>query len=313
MQQRAGRSRLLATSEGRHPGAFRPFDWLLLVTTVLVWGGSFFFIAVGLDHFEPGVVTFGRVAFGAGALWVLPAARKVRIEPRDRGRVALLGICWMAIPLTMFPLAEQWIDSSVAGMLNASVPIWTVLLAIVLLRRLPRQTVAVGLLIGLVGVIVLSWPSLHGADASAPGVILSILATMSYGFATNLAVPLQQRYGAIPVLARAQLVALPLVVPYAVVGVPSSSFALGSFGAVLALGALGTGLAFVTATTLMGRVGAMRGSVFTYLMPAVAIALGLAFRNEALAATSAAGVLIVLAGAFLVTRAEQAPPAVIGD
>src|SRR5262249_38847009 len=158
--------------------------------------------------------------------------------------------------------------------LNAAVPIWTALLAIFLLRRRPRRTVTLGLAIGLVGVIVLSWPSVESADASALGVALVVLATMSYGIATNLVVPLQQRYGAIPVLARAQLVALVLVTPYAVVGALDSSFGAASLAAVIVLGALGTGFAFVTATTLIGRVGATRGSIVTYLIPAVAVTLG---------------------------------------
>ena len=120
----------------------------------------------------------------------------------------------------MYSLAEQWIDSSLAGMLTAAVPIWTALVATILLRRLPGRTLAVGLLVGFGGVLVLSWPSVRNADASALGVLLVILATASYGVAGNLAVPLQQRYGALPVLARAQLVALVLVLPYAVVGMP---------------------------------------------------------------------------------------------
>jgi drug/metabolite transporter (DMT)-like permease len=300
--------RLLGTSEGSQTGAFAAFDWLLLATAALVWGSSFFFIAVGLDSFEPGVVTFGRIAFGALALWSLPAARRTSVEHADRGRVALLGVCWMAFPLTMYSVAEQWIDSSLAGMLTAAVPIWTALIAAALLRRPPGRLLLVGLLVGFAGVLVLSWPSVRDADASALGVLLVVLATVSYGVASNVAVPLQQRYGAIPVLARAQLVAIVLVLPYAVVGTPGSSFALESLAAVVALGALGTGLAFVAGATLMGRVGATRGSILTYLMPVVAIALGVAFRSDVFDAYEAVGVVLVLVGATFASRAEHPEP-----
>lgn len=300
--------RLIGTSEGSQTGPFAAFDWALLATAALIWGSSFFFIAVGLDSFEPGVVTFGRIAFGALALWSVPAARRTTIERADRGRVALLGVCWMAFPLTMYSVAEQWIDSSLAGMLTAAVPIWTVLIAAALLRRPPGRMLLVGLLVGFAGVIVLSWPSVRGADASALGVLLVVLATVSYGVASNVAVPLQQRYGAIPVLARAQLVAIVLVAPYAVVGLPASTFALDSFAAVVALGALGTGLAFVAGATLMGRVGATRGSILTYLMPVVAIVLGVAFRDDAFSAYEALGVVLVLVGATFASRAEHPEP-----
>lgn len=304
----SARKRLLVTSEGSQAGAFQPFDWVLLMTAAGIWGSSFFFIAVGLDHFEPGIITFGRVAFGAAALWCMPAARRARIDVGDRKRVALLGVCWMAFPLSMYSFAEQWIDSSLAGMLTAATPIWTALVARVLLRRAPGRSLVVGLLVAFVGVAVLSWPSVRDADASALGVLMVILATVSYGVASNVAVPLQQRYGALPVLARAQLVALVLLLPTAVIGVPDSNFAVGSFAAVLALGVLGTGLAFVAGATLMGRVGATRGTLITYVAPLFSITLGVAFRDEILDGYGGVGVVLVLLGAFLASRAESGQP-----
>lgn len=311
----AARSRrLVTTSVGSETGAFRAYDWMLLSTCALVWGSSFFFISVGLDHFSPGLVTFGRIAFGAMALWSLPATRRVAIDAADRGRVALVGLFWMALPLTLYSVAEQWIDSSVAGMITAATPIWTAIVAAMLLRTTPGRVLRLGLLVGLVGVVALSWPSLRGADASVAGVILVVLATASYGIASNLAVPLQQRYGGLAVLARAQLVALVLTAPYAAIGFGDSSFGVGSFAAVLALGVLGTGVAFVAGATLMGRVGATRGTVLTYLMPVVSIALGVSFLDERFGAYEGIGVVLVLLGAFLASRAEHPrAPVPVGD
>lgn len=309
-----GSRRLLTTSAGTESGAFEGYDWALLATCALVWGSSFFFISVGLDHFSPGVVTFGRIAFGAMALWSLPATRRIKIDAVDRGRVALVGVFWMALPLTLYSVAEQWIDSSVAGMITAATPIWTALVAAMLLRTMPGRVLRAGLVVGLLGVAVLSWPSVRGADASVAGVVLVVLATASYGIASNLAVPLQQRYGGLPVLARAQLVALVLTAPYAVIGIGDSGFGVGSFSALLALGVLGTGVAFVAGATLMGRVGATRGSVLTYLMPVVSITLGVSFLDERFAAYEGIGVALVLVGAFLASRAEHRESAVpVGD
>jgi len=307
-RSQAPERRVFSTNEGSQQGAFGALDWLLLATAASIWGSSFFFIAVGLDNFAPGVITFGRIVFGAVALWSLPAARNVRIDPSDRGRIALLAVCWMAFPLSMISVAEQWIDSSLAGMLNGAMPIFTALVATAMMRRVPGRILTAGLLVGFAGVLVLSWPSVRDADASALGVLLVLLATLSYGVAGNVAVPLQQRYGAIPVLARGQLIALVLVLPGFAVGLPSSSFDAGSLAAVVALGALGTGLAFVAGATLMGRVGATRGSVITYLMPVVSITLGVAFRDEIFDWYGAAGVVLVLTGAYLASRARAPVP-----
>jgi drug/metabolite transporter (DMT)-like permease len=213
----------------------------------------------------------------------------------------------------MYSFAEQWIDSSLAGMVTAATPIWTALMASALLGRAPSRRVLTALGVGLAGVIVLSWPSASDADASLLGVVMVLLATVSYGVASNVAVPLQQRYGAIPVLARAQLVALVLLVPAAAVGAPDSSFDAGSLAAVIALGVLGTGLAFVAGATLMGRVGATRGTFITYVAPLVSIALGVAFRDEVFDAYGAIGVVLVLAGAFLASRADTPAAAVPTD
>lgn len=301
----SGDRRLLQTNEGTQPEAFHALDWALVATCAGIWGSSFLLIAIGLDHFEPGLVTFGRILFGAVALWLLPAARRSRIDRADLPRVALVGVCWMAFPLTMYSVAEQWIDSSLAGMLTAATPIWTALVATALIGRAPRGTLVAGLLVGFVGVVVLSWPSARGADASAIGVLLVVLATASYGIAGNVTVPLQQRYGSLPVLVRAQAVALVLTIPYAIAGVDGSSFDIGSLAAVVALGALGTGVAFVAAATLVGRVGATRGMVLTYLAPVVAIVLGVVFRDEVFDAYGAVGIALVLCGAYLASRAQR--------
>ncbi len=108
-------------------------------------------------------------------------------------------------------------------------------------------------------------------------------------------------------LLRAQLVALILVAPVGLAGVPGSSPAWSSMLAVAALGAFGTGLAFVAFTTLAGRVGATRGAVTIYFVPVVAVALGVLLRDESIAALSAAGAVLVVLGAYLTSRVERRP------
>jgi drug/metabolite transporter (DMT)-like permease len=83
------RARVLTTAEGTNRDAFTPLDWGLLSTAGGIWGASFFFIAIGLDHFEPGIVTWGRILFGAVALWSIPITRRVSIDRRDRAAEVL--------------------------------------------------------------------------------------------------------------------------------------------------------------------------------------------------------------------------------
>ena len=287
-------------------------DWSLLATAALIWGSSFLFIAEGLEVFDPGLVTFLRIAFGTAVLSAVPAARTP--VPREHfGRLLLLAITWMAVPFMCFSLAEQWIASSLAGMLNGAMPILTAIVATALLGRLPGRRQIFGVAVGFAGVVAVSVPALDGGDAGSwAGVGLVLLAVSCYAVAANIAVPLQQAHGALPVLWRTQLLALVISAPLGVVGVPGSSFAWSSAFAVVALGVFGTGLAFVAATTLFGRVGATRGSVAVYFVPVVAIVAGAVFRNEEIAALSIVGALLVLIGAALASRAET-PAAAIGD
>jgi drug/metabolite transporter (DMT)-like permease len=294
---------LIETVHGIRREAFGPQEWGLLAAIAAMWGASFLFIEIGLEHFGPGLVAFGRVAVGAITLSLLPRSRGP-VDRADLPRVALLGFVWMAAPLLLFPIGQQWIDSSLAGMINGAVPVFAAVTAAILLRRPPARRQLLGIAIGFVGVVCVLWPATRGAEATVLGAGLVLLAVAFYGVAVNIAVPLQQRYGALPVLFRAQLVALVLLAPAALVSLPSSDFAWSSALVVMALGFFGTGWAFVAMTTLVGRVGATRGSVAIYFLPVVAIALGVVFRDETVAAISLIGTGLVLAGAYLTSRRE---------
>jgi drug/metabolite transporter (DMT)-like permease len=296
--------RLLETGRGSRPGSFGPAEWALLVSVALIWGSSFLFIDIGLETLEPGVIAVARVALGVAALALVPAARRP-IGRDDRLRVAFLGIIWSGLPLILFPVAQQWIDSSVAGMLNGAVPLAGAAWAVVLLRRPLPRVHALGLLVGFLGVLAISWPQLAGSRATMLGASLVVLAVLCYGLAVNLAVPLQQRHGALPVLLRAQLAALVVLLPFGLWGLRGSSFAWPPVLAMLPLGILGTGLAFVLMTTLVGRVGGPRGAVATYFIPVVAIVLGVLVLDEQVAPSAVAGTALVVTGAWLTSRPER--------
>jgi drug/metabolite transporter (DMT)-like permease len=294
---------LISTAQGTHQQAFGTVEWGLLAFIAGVWGSSFLLIAIGIDAFAPGVVTFLRILFGMLGLAFVPAAR-TPIEREDWPRIWLVGFTWMALPLSLFPIAELYVDSSVAGMINGSVPLFAAVIAAVLLHTWPGRLQAVGLLVGFAGVVAISIPSLSGADSSPLGVALLLVAVVFYGLSANLAVPLQQKYGGLPVMWRVQLCALAMTTPYGLASIPASEFSWASLGAVAVLGYLGTGWAFVAMTNLMGRAGATRGSVAVYVTPVVAIFLGVTFRDETVAVLALAGMVLVLLGAWLTSRAE---------
>jgi drug/metabolite transporter (DMT)-like permease len=298
------RPRLISTTHGSRPQAFGPVEWGLLVVAALIWGSSFLWIEYGLESFRPPVVTTARVALGVLALAAVPAARRTTIDRADWPRVVVLAVTWMSIPLLLFPVAQRWIDSSLAGMLNGAVPLTTAFVTVVLLRSLPGRIQLAGLVVGFGGVVCIAWPSVKDADSTAIGVALVICAVFLYGIGANVAVPLQQRYGALPVLFRALLVALAIVAPFGLVALPSSHWSATSAAAMLPLGLLGTGWAYVAFATLSGRAGATRGAVAIYFTPVVAIVLGVVVRDEHVAAAALVGTVLVMAGAWLTSRGE---------
>ena len=275
-------------------------DWLLLLGPGLIWGASFLFIAEGLESVAPNGLTFTRILVGFFVLGLVPSARRP-IAREDRGKVALLGLLWLALPLSMFPYAEQRVSSALTGMLNGANPLLVAIVAAAFSRRLPGREVLVGLAVGLVGTVLVAWPSLRLGGSSLDGVLLILVGVSCYGFALNLARPLQQRSGALPVIWRAQAWGLLLTAPLGVPELLRAHWRPGPLLAVLALGALGTGVAYVLLAVAAGRVGATRAAATTFLIPGVALV-----RGEHVAGLSIVGGVVCVAGAWLMRRAQLA-------
>lgn len=287
--------------------AFAPLDWGLLAAVALMWGASFLLIDVGLDGLHPASIAWLRVLFGAATIACIPAARG-GVRRADRFPIALLGIVWMTVPFLLFPFAQQWIDSSLAGMINGAAPLFTAALAALWYARAPRGWQLAGLMIGFLGVLTIYFPSIDGARGTALGAGMVLLAAFLYGIAFNLAEPLENRNGALPVIWRAQLVALVLLSPPGLFGLAQSAPDWSNMLAMVALGALSTGVGFVAFVTLVGRVGAARGSVTIYFIPVIAIILGVAFRGDSVAPAAMFGTALVLLGAWLTSRRQSARP-----
>jgi drug/metabolite transporter (DMT)-like permease len=281
-----------------------PVDWAMLALPGVIWGASFYFIAVGLEAFEPGLIAPLRIIFGFLTLLAIPSSR-VRIPRADLGRVALLGVVWLALPLSLFSFAEQHVSSSVTGMLNGATPLFVATVATVIARRPPPHRQILGLLVGFAGIVLIALPTLGEGSSSAFGVALVFLALGCYGLSLNIAAPMQRRHGALPVVLHSQAVAIVLTAPFGIASIGESSFAWHSALAVLALGGLGTGVAYALAARNAGRLGSTRASVTTYLIPGVSLLLGLVLRDEKVAALAVAGSAIALVGAYLTNRAPR--------
>jgi drug/metabolite transporter (DMT)-like permease len=275
-------------------------DFSLILIPGLIWGSSFLFIAEGLRSVGPMGVTLVRVAVGFAALACFRGAWKP-IERKDWAAVGWLAVTLMAFPLAMFPFAEQRISSALAGMLNGISPLTTTIIAASLARRWPAQGILVGLAVGLVGAVLMAIPDL-GSPSSAIGVVMVTVACISYGFATNIARPLQIKYGALPVIWRAQAVALLILLPLGFRDVVNADWQLVPALSLLALGALGTGVAHVVFATAAGRLGAARASASAFLVPPVSLLLGVLVRGEHVAMLAVAGGALCVAGAWLMRR-----------
>jgi drug/metabolite transporter (DMT)-like permease len=298
------RSSLPATASGTNVYAYAPVDWGLLAAIALIWGSSFLFIEIGLRAFEPGVIALARLALGVATLALFSRARR-GIQREDWSRVAFLGVIWMAIPLLLFPIAQQWINSSVTGMINGAMPIFTVAWATYLLRRLPGWRQLVGIALGFAGIVLVFVPELQAGTDEVVGALIAVLAIAFYGLAANLSVPLTQKYGSLPVVFRAQVVALLVVAPIGIAQVPTSTWSWESAAAMLPVGILGTGVAFALMAMLAGRVGGPRASIAIYFLPLVAIILGVLVLGETVAPIALAGVGLIMSGAWIASRKES--------
>ena len=292
------------TNVGSRPAAYGPAEWGLTGVVGLIWGSAFLWIAIGVDALSPGVVALARVVLGAAALATFTRARRT-IDRDDWGRLAAVALFGNAAPALLFAVAETELDSAVAGMLTSVAPLMSLAVASIMLRRLPGAFQAVGITLGFGGIVLMTLPSLGGADAAPTGVALVLLAVLGYGISGNLLVPLQQRYGGPAVTLWALIGSSVLLLPFGIAGWGDSEFTAASMLAVLILGVLGTGIARSLSATLAGRVGAARMSTTTYLIPVTAIVLGVVFRDETVSWIALLGVLVVLSGAFLATRAEK--------
>ncbi|MFJ8675103.1 DMT family transporter [Streptomyces sp. NPDC093589] len=288
------------------PGRRRTFGWpIRFAALCLVWGFSFLFIKVGTEGFAPLQVTLGRVAFGALVLLTMLAIKRERLprSARTWGHLTVAAFFLNALPFSLFAYAELTIPSTLAGICNATSPLWGMALSVVALSedRPTRRRVA-GLGLGFMGVLTVlgAWQGFADTDLAGTGMALG--ASLSYAigwiYVRRSLAGAQHSHlsmsGAQLLLATAQLA---IVTPLFTTA--PGSYPIVPLLAVFALGALGTGVAFLLQYGLVAEIGPTTAQMVTYFIPVIATTAGVALLDEQLSWNTPVGALIVLAGAAL--------------
>lgn len=297
--------------------------WIALA---VIWGSSFLLMKLGLESLHPMQIAAMRIGIAAVTLVVLAAATRTRL-PRDGRTWGLLAICSLfltAIPFTAFVVAETRISSAAAGLGNAITPVATVLFALLLLpsdRLTPRKLAAV--LLGLAGVVLIAQPWAE-AGPDLLGFVIAVLGGVSYGIGWTLnrrllagtevpgiAHPTVLMITGFP-MALLALVTWGAIEGWSPVGVHGEPSALPlALVAVIVLGAIGTGLAYILHFEVVRAVGPTVSATVTYLIPVVAVTLGVVVLGERLGMWEIVGAAVVIGAGVLVGQRPRAKVAAV--
>jgi len=276
--------------------------WTLLIVLGAIWGASYLFIKIGIRDMSPWMVAWARIALAA--LVLVPLAMRAGALRLARGSglpwLFLLGAIQVAGPFVLISAAEEEISSGLTGILVASAPLFTALLAI----RLDQEERShglrlVGILLGLAGVAVLLGVDIGGSTDELLGAGAVLLAGFGYAVGGFM---VKSRLADVPpigVAAWVMITSTVLLLPLALLTAPAGVPGLGPVAAVAALGVLGTGVAFAIFYDLMSTVGPARTFIVTYLAPGFAVIYGATLLDEAVTAATIAGLVLILAGSWL--------------
>ena len=273
---------------------------LLLLGTI--WGMSFVLIKVGNRDFTAVQVSFGRMLFGLLVLLPVVLARRDRLpsDARTWGHLGVAAVLVNSAPFTLFAFGEQRVDSLLAGIWNGTTPLFVLIVVLLTLpEERPTRERALGLAIGFGGVLVVlgAWRGIAGGELVGSAACLAAAILYGIGF-PYLRRNLATGGLSVPALAFGQLalgtLQLALVLPFSG-GVPTA-FSPGPLAAVAALGAAGTGVAYLLNYSIIRDAGATAASTVTYLVPVFATVAGVAFLGERLTWNEPVGGLLVLVG-----------------
>lgn len=285
------------------PHAMSGADWLRLVVLSLLWGGSFLFVGLALGHLPALVIVWLRVSLGAAVLAGVLSLRGEAFPPRQAwGALAVMGLLNNAIPFTLYALAQGQIGAGPTAILNATTPLFTLVVAALATRdeRLTGARVA-GLLAGLAGVVVLMGGAAGGtvaAQAACLSAALSYACASVWGrrFRAMGLTPLATAFG---MLAASAAMLAPVMLafdrPWALPAPPATALL-----AIAALAVLSTAWAYLLYFRLLASAGAVNLALVTFLIPVSAIAFGILILDETLHPRHLAGLALILTGLAII-------------
>jgi len=266
-----------------------------------LWGASYMFIKIALDDLSPAMVVFGRTALAA--LVLVPLAMR-----RDAlggltgalGVIAVLAVVQVSAPFLLISAGEQEISSSLTGILVSSTPLFTAVLAIWVDREErssgPR---ALGLLAGFLGVALLIGLDLGGSSYALLGGLAVALAGLGYAIGLFIVKRSAVTLAPIGLAAATMTASAVLTAPLAAIGAPTVAPSLETVGAMLALGLLGTGVAFAIFNTLIVTIGPARVALVTYIAPVFAVFYGVTLLGETVSLATIAGLVLIVGGSWI--------------
>jgi drug/metabolite transporter (DMT)-like permease len=284
-------------------------EWIRFSLLGIIWGTSFLWIKIAVSEISPFVLVAFRTLFGALSLlvifWITGKTRLVWKDLRPwLGIFAVVGLLNVALPFVLISWSEQYISSGMASILNSSVPLFTMIIAPVFLRddqwSLPKL---VGLLLGFLGIVIIFLPEFtHGVDQDLIGMGVMLLATLSYavggiytrrqvhGLAPQLQAFLQLTMATGMVWVFTFIVDKPVILPQLPI----------TWVALLWLGILGSGVAYILFFGLLHSIGPTRTSTVTYIPPIIGTLLGMIFLGEQITWQAVVGGLMVIVGIAVV-------------
>jgi drug/metabolite transporter (DMT)-like permease len=282
-------------------------SWILLGFLASLWGASYLFIKIGLHDFSPAMVVFLRTLLAALVLAPLALRRGALRGLRPLfWPIMLLAAVQVAVPFLLISWGEEEISSSLAGILVATAPILTALLAIFISREeRPSALGGVGIAIGIVGVALLLGVDVGGDSAALVGGLAVVVASLGYalgGFYLKARFADTQPIG---LTTATMLASAVLVLPVALASFPADAPGLGPVAAMAALGAGGTGIAFVVYYTLIASVGPVKSSIVAYIAPVFAVFYGVLFLDEPFTVGTLVGMTLILGGSWIAGQSRS--------
>jgi drug/metabolite transporter (DMT)-like permease len=276
--------------------------WLLMGLLAGLWGASYLFIKVALDDgLDPIFIVFARIALGAGVL-VPIALRQGAFAPLrgHAGAIAFMAIVQIVLPFLLITYGERHIASALTGILVASAPIFTAVLAARYdADERPRGVAAAGVVMGIFGVVLLFGVDLSGDAAALAGGLMVLLASFGYAIGGLFLKHRLRGVPAIGIAAGALVVGAIALAPAALFVLPEAMPSAKAAGSLVLLGAGGTGIAFAIFYTLIAGIGPSRAALVAYIAPGFAVAYGVWLLSEPLTVGAVLGLVLILAGSWV--------------